>query len=99
MNEEEVEASGLQGIMEALQEKCRSPSEEVPADMLAVIALAEQSFDSEREMTKREQALAEVERKLQNESSACRLSIAPRQRRRKCVSVARHLKTPKIDLG
>lgn len=43
MTAEEVEASRLQGKTRALQNKCRSTSVEVPAEILAVLARAEQS--------------------------------------------------------
>lgn len=45
----------------ALQEKCPSTSVEALGKMLAVVALAKQSFDLERRVTKREQTLVEVE--------------------------------------
>lgn len=38
---EKVDPCGLRGKMRAMHEKCRTASKEVPADMLAVVALAE----------------------------------------------------------
>lgn len=48
MTSEEVEASVLRGKMRALQEKCCFASVKVPAEILAVIALAERRLDLER---------------------------------------------------
>lgn len=42
--------------------------------MLAVVALAEQSLDLEHQVTKRDQAVVEVERKLQIASSGALLA-------------------------
>lgn len=70
MTVEEVDASGLQGELRALQEKYIPASLEVPEDMLAVVALTEQSLDLGYELTARQQALGEVERKLQVASIA-----------------------------
>lgn len=56
--------------VQALQEKCCATIVEVSADMTAVVVLAEQSLDLDRTVTKREQALLEMERKLHAASSA-----------------------------
>lgn len=56
--------------MGALLEKCRFGSKEVPADILTVFALADQGLSLERQVTKRKQARAEGERKLQVANSA-----------------------------
>lgn len=69
MMAQEVKVSPLRGKMSALQKNCRFVSEEVPADILAVVALAKQSLDFEHQLRKREQTLVEVEQKLQGASS------------------------------
>lgn len=56
--------------MRALQVKCRFLSVEEPADMLAVVKLADGSLDLDRQMTKREQVLVEEKRKLHIARSA-----------------------------
>lgn len=61
----EVETSKLRGNMRAFQGMCRAKSAEVSADMLAVVALAEQCLDLEFTVSKLAQALDEVEWKLQ----------------------------------
>lgn len=48
MTAEEVKTSGLRGIMRALEGKCRSIRVEVSVHMMAVVAQAEKSMDSER---------------------------------------------------
>lgn len=70
MKAEEVEASGLQGKMRALQKKCRSTIVEVSVDSLVVVALVERCLDLEQHVTKQTQTLVEVERKLQAARSA-----------------------------
>lgn len=65
MTAKEVEASELRGKMRVLQEKCRSASEEFSAEILAVIALAQQNLDLELQVKNREQSLVAAERKLQ----------------------------------
>lgn len=49
--------------MRALQQNCRSTKFEAPSEMLAFFPLAEKSLDFDRQVTKREPALVEVERK------------------------------------
>lgn len=44
MTAENVKTSELRVKMRALQEKCCTTSVELPADMMAVVALAEQCF-------------------------------------------------------
>lgn len=61
MTAKKVEPSRLRGKMPALQWKRRFVSVEVLADILAAVVLAEQILDLERQVTKREQALVEVE--------------------------------------
>lgn len=88
MTTEEVEASGLREKMRALQEIIRSASEENPADILAIVALAERRLDLERQVTKRELALVELERKLQVARSAAlsahHSALAKVEEERKC---------------
>lgn len=66
----EVKASGLRGRMHAQQEKYPYTCKKVPEDILGIVALDEQSFHLDYQMKKGEQALVEVERKFQGESSA-----------------------------
>lgn len=62
---EEIEASRLRSKMRALQDKCRSKSVQILADMSAVIALAKRCLCLERQATNRKQVLREMERKCQ----------------------------------
>lgn len=55
MTAKEVEASRLRGNMRALQKKYFSTRAEVPADKLAIVALAEQNLVLGRHETKLEQ--------------------------------------------
>lgn len=66
---EEVEASRLQEKLQALQEKCRSKSVDVPVDMFAMVALTQQSLEFEHQMAKKEQSSVEVDQKLNFASS------------------------------
>lgn len=56
--------------MRVLQEKFRSESIEISADMLDIFALVDQNLAFERQVTRRKQTLAEKERKLKVASSA-----------------------------
>lgn len=67
---EEFEASELGGKMRALQETCHSATAVILADMLAFIALSEQSLDLELQVKKRERALVKMEFNFQVASSA-----------------------------
>lgn len=53
MTAEKVNAGGMRGKMRALQEKYCSANVEVPADMMAVVALPKQSLDLKRQVAKR----------------------------------------------
>lgn len=70
MMAKEVEANGQRRKICALQEKCCFACVEFSADKLAVVPSAEKVLDLERQATKREQALNELEQKLQVASSA-----------------------------
>lgn len=74
MTVEEVESTGLRGKVRAQRTNGRSECVEVPKEMLVVIALAGRSLYLERQVSKREMTLVEVERKLQVASSAAMLA-------------------------
>lgn len=61
----EVKAGRLHGKMRALQYKCFSASGGIPAEMVAIVELAERRLGLEGQVAKWEWTLVEVERKLQ----------------------------------
>lgn len=75
MTAENVKANKLRGIMWALREKCRSKIIEVSANMLAGIAIATRNLDLRQQVAKREQALHETKRKLQDTYKAAFLTL------------------------
>lgn len=83
-----VEASRLEGKLCPRQEKCHSEHLVVLANMLAIIALAEQGLDSEHQATSRELELVQVESELQIASRTAMLAhhsaLAKTEEARKC---------------
>lgn len=65
MTGEEVKASRLRGRMRALPEKYCLASIEAAAAILTVVAFSKQSLDLKRQVTKKEQALVDMEQKVQ----------------------------------